>query len=308
MIPLPSPAAPSLRRRKRRRKRHGESGDWESESGSGHHKRDALQMRWILIGGGCVLALLVAAGLHAMRGAPETTPAPPVAVAVTTDDTVPAAADLSDAAFLALAEPLAEKFLTARSVDELLPLVREPERAAPRMRAHYGGDAIVPAGLSQFNTQVMVMREGRFLNVVVRTGDFEEKVLSYLNTTDGLRIDWESWVGWSAMPWEEFLTEKPTASTFFRVILRPVEYYNFGFSDDSQWRSYRLDSPDGSHSLYGYVERGSFTDSRIQISPEIKMSAYSLYLRFPADRASRNQVLIDRLAAESWFIEQEETP
>ena len=265
-------------------------------------------MRWILIGGGCVLALCVAAVLHAMRGAAETKTAPPAPVAVARDAPAPAAAALSDAAFLALAEPLAGKFLAARSIDELRPLVREPERAAPRMRAHYGGDAVMPAGLSQFNTRANVLREGSFFNLAVRTRDFEERDMAFVDTPEGLRIDWEGWVGWSAMPWEDFLAEKPTKPTLFRVSLRPVEYYNFGFADDSRWRSYRLDSPDGEHSLFGYVERGSPTDSRIQVAPEIKVSPYSLYLHFPAEGASRNQVLIERLAAESWFIEQEESP
>jgi hypothetical protein len=266
-------------------------------------------MRWILIGGACALALCVAAVLYAMRSAPETAAALPVPEATPSlDERAAAAAELSDAAFLALAEPLAEKFLAARSIGEMLPLLRDPERAEPRMRAHYGGDAIEPAGLSLFNTRSTVLREGPFLTVIVRTGDFEERIMAFVNTPDGLRIDWEGWAGWSAMSWEDFLAEKPTAPTLFRVVLRPVDYYNFGFSDDTRWRSYRLDSPDGEHSLYGYVERGTLADSRIRISPEIKMSAYTLYLRFPDDGGSRNQVLIERPAAESWFLENEETP
>lgn len=308
VVSMPSPPEGAPRRRKRRRKRHGESGDWESEGGSRHHKRDALQMRWILIGGACALALCVAAVFLATRGTPEKPAVLPPPVAAPVDDMPPAVVELSDAAFLALAEPLAEKFLSARSVEELLPLVREPERAAPRMRAHYGGDAIDPEGLSSFNTRALVLREGPFLLVVVRTATFEEKVMAFVNTPQGLRIDWEGWVGWSAMSWEDFLAQKPTAPTLFRVVLRPVDYYNFGFSDDTRWRSYRLDSPDGQDTLYGYVERGSLIDSSIQVPPEMKMSPYSLYLRFPDDGASRNQVLIERLAAESWFIEQEETP
>jgi hypothetical protein len=108
------------------------------------------------------------------------------------------------------------------------------------------------------------------------------------------------------MTWDEFLTSKPTSPTLFRVSVHPVEYYNFAFTDDTRWRSYRLDSPDGQHTIYGYVERGSLADSRIQLPPEAKMSPYTLYLRFPEDAGSRNQVLIDRIAADSWLIENED--
>ena len=83
------------------------------------------------------------------------------------------------------------------------------------------------------------------------------------------------------MPWSEFLTKRPTEAVEFRVRLSPIDYYNFGFADDAKWQSYRLDSPDGEHSIYGYTERGSVLDARLRPPPDTKSMPVLLSLRFP---------------------------
>jgi hypothetical protein len=132
--------------------------------------------------------------------------------------------------------------------------------------------------------------------------------MAFIETPAGLRIDWESWVGWSPVSWADFLADKPTAASPFRVKLMPVDYYNFGFSDDEKWRSFRLESPDGTHTLYGYVERQTLPDSQIHFAPEQNQLALTLLLRFPENIESRNQVIIERVIAESWLVEHEESP
>ena len=153
-----------------------------------------------------------------------------------------------------------------------------------------------------------MLRDGPFLSIHVRTKDYQEKLMSFIETPDGLKIDWESWAGWSPMTWADFTANKPTGALPFRVKLMPVEYYNFGFSDDGKWRSFRLESPDGEHSLYGYVERKTLPDSQIHLAPEQKHLALTLLLRFPENIESRNQVIIERVVAEAWLVEQEESP
>lgn len=266
-------------------------------------------MRWMLAGGGVLLAVCVVLVSRAMLDkSPAVTTGPVLGGAIETVADEPAVDAISDAAFLALAEPMAANFLSATKVDDLLPLVREPERAEPRMREFHGGDVVEPGRMSLFNTRRDVERRHPFISVRVRTGDFVEKGMAFMNTPDGLRIDWESWVGWSPTPWADFIASKPAEPAYFRVNLRPVDYYNFGFSDDLTWRSYRLDSPDGEHSLYGYVERRSIVDSMIQLPPEIRTQPMTLLLRFPEDIESRNQVVIEQVVSEDWLIENEEPP
>jgi len=311
VVPLPLPENRGRGKRRRRRSRRGKSEQWESEhrTSAGGSRTETRHMRWMLAGGSVLLALCVALVTRAMLGESGGDGAGSLdGGGGGTTVEVPVTAAISDAAFLSLAEPLATQFLSATRVDELLPLVRNPQQAEARMRAFHGGDAIDPEGLAAFNTRNEVQRQDPFISVIVRTGDYFEKNMAFVKTPDGLRIDWESWAGWSPVPWRDFLASKPASPAHFRVNLRPVEYYNFGFSDDRKWRSYRLDSPDGEHSLYGYVERGSVVDSMIQLPPEIRTAPLTLLLGFPEGVESRNQVVIQQVLSENWLIENEESP
>lgn len=312
VVPLPpeSSQAGNKKRRKGRSRRSNEH-DWENTDDKTRHssRRSKHQMTWMLVGGTALFALIVAGVVMTMSGGRNVShvvtpvvpiPAPPVA-------NVPDG-PLSDVAFLAAAEPLAEKFLSAGSVAELLPLVRNPQTAEPRLRAMYPDGKIEAPGMSAFNPTQEITRHGHAMTVKVRTGELDQKPMAFFMTPDGLKIDWESWAGWSEMPWDEFLTTKPVAGKLFRVWLSPVEYYNFAFSDDRKWRSYRLTSPDEKHAVYGYVERGTAIDKLLIPSPDVNMTPLTVTLSFPAGATSRNQVLVGKLVAEGWTIETEESP
>jgi len=265
-------------------------------------------MFWMLAGGGTLFALVVAGVLAIILGGNQP---PPVVQAPVTDEpppaeVVPASVQLSDADFLTAAEPLAKAFLTAKTADELLPLVLSPQTAGPRILSRFPDGKIEAPGMAAFNTRRDVTRQGAALLVLVRTDDMLEKQLAFIPTAEGLKIDWESWAGWSEMPWRDFLSAKPEQAAMFRVVLSPVEYYNFGFTDDRKWQSYRLVSPDGEHAIYGYVDRGSPLDLSLRLSPDQKRANLTLLLRFPPNASSQNQVIIAQLLAEGWVLDNDE--
>jgi hypothetical protein len=162
--------------------------------------------------------------------------------------------------------------------------------------------------MSGFNTQSEVTRKGPIFSVNVRTRDYEEKTITFSETPEGVRIDWESWVGWSEMPWGAYLEAKPKEATVFRVNLSAVEYYNVAFTDDTKWKSYRLESPDGKHAIYGYAEVGSVLNAKLRPPPDIKSVGMILAVRFPENAASGNQVIIEKCIAEGWVLENEDSP
>ena len=100
---------------------------------------------------------------------------------------------------------------------------------------------------------------------------------------------------------------RPTSASAFRVNLEPIDYYNFDFRDDGKWQSYRLESPDQEHSVYGYVERGTLQESQIRPSPDRKSVPLMLALKFPEGATSSNQVIIERLVHDGW-VEKGEAP
>ena len=171
------------------------------------------------------------------------------------------------------------------------------------MRQFYPEGNIEPAGISKFNASGESTPLGDFKSVEVMTGDFENKNLFFTNEEDGLKIDWESWVGWSEMPWKEFRSSKPESSKVFRVTLSAVEYYNFDFLDEAKWQSYQLTSPDQEHSIYGYVERGSLMEKRFRLPPDVKSIPFMLKLKFHKDTRTNDQVEIEEVVNEGWIEE-----
>jgi hypothetical protein len=208
----------------------------------------------------------------------------------------------SEAEFLSLSQPIAEAFLNATSVDQILPLVRDGERIKAKILAHYPDGVIVPTGLSKFNATGRVSYKDSFAAVTILTPDFDRKQLAFVDGADGLKIDWESWVGWSEMPWDKLIESRPARPVLVRAMLKWVEYYNFAFADESKWRSYRLVSPDGEQTLYGYVDRNSLLDQRLRPGEQSTSVAVTLKIRFPEDGENGDQVVIEEYVSDGWVI------
>lgn len=270
-------------------------------------------MRWMLVGGialfvaivvGLVLAFKNTGGddIVSAGDGEETQPAEVETPAAAVDGIeIPALMKRSEAELLVEAEPLARKFLEARTVAELLEVVSHPERAAARMRREYPDGKVVPPGMVEFNAGLDVAYGGAAATINVRTTDFELRQLDFVGSAEGLKISWESWIGWCEMSWAEFLEQQPTAPQLCRVVMRKVDYYNFDFTDESRWRSYQLESVDGKWQVYGYVERDSVLDGRLQMDPDASSVLRILKLRFPDDLTGRGkQVLISEFVTEGW--------
>lgn len=203
-------------------------------------------------------------------------------------------------AFMDAAKPVAQKFLEAKTVEELLPVVYEPALVGPKIREAYQSKPPRAEGMDAFGVDEMIGFTGKVALVQVRTRGLEQKQMCLVETPDGWRVDWESWVGWSEMSWPAFLAEKPKRAVLFRVVLRETQYYNYLFADERRWKSYRLEAPDGEHAVFGYVEKGSLIDNRIRPAESSPSAPFILMLRFPPDADSSNQVIIDRVVADGW--------
>jgi hypothetical protein len=202
--------------------------------------------------------------------------------------------------FLHAAQPLAKTFLEATTVPELLATVRRPEISSQRMAQRYPDGKVEAPGLQSFAEDGAVVIEATTATVKVRIGNFEQRDLYFVRTREGWRVDWESWVGWSDLSWDTFAEKAPREPGRFRVRVKPIIYYNFGFSDERKWRSYLIESPDGSHRFFGYVERGSRVDGLINLADSPAGGDFILELCFPADNIGRNQVLIHDRIAVGW--------
>lgn len=313
-VPEPMPAAEQGESRKRRREfPNEEEPAWEKIEQQrvrvGGRKRPRIG-RWLAIG---AAVLSLAGGLlvfmrpakkpvyEPIAYAPE--PEAPAA-AVTPDETdIPDSMKGNEAERIAGIEKTARAFLEAKTVDEMLPLVRDPGRVGPMMRAYYPGGKIAAPGMGQFNIFGSVAYRGKMASVGVRTTDFEVKQLAFLTSRDGMKVDWESYVAWSESTWPDFISTMPEKPLLFRAKLRSLEYYNFGFPDDVEWHSFELRSPDGEHVVYGYVKRGTEIEKQLNPADPNAIALVTVRLKYPPGEKKPNQVLIDSFVADGWVLD-----
>jgi hypothetical protein len=234
---------------------------------------------------------------------PKTPPvaARPTAAAPATGNPAETAAR-SPAALMADAQPVIEKFMTARTVAELLEVVDAPAVVAERI-ARLAPDGTLDApGLGETGHFSQWEAKGIHVTLPVRTKDYEFRLLTLRDGPDGVKVDWESWAGWSDVPWDRFGADEASSSGAFRVVMKPVEYYNYHFTDERKWQSYQLESPDGMHSLYGYVDRGSALDLDLQAAMADQGAArIILELRYPEGPRGRGQARIERKISDDWI-------
>jgi len=229
----------------------------------------------------------------------ESTPATPTPDPVSNPD--PIANQRDNTQFLIDAHPVAKAFLEATTVDALLETVDHPDMVAVRIKRDHPDGTIDPAGLGDYSQFSQVTYVGPYRILPLRTGDFKIRLMAFREYPNELKVDWESWVGWSETTWDDFIEQRPDAPHVFRANLAAVDYYNFDFSDDRKWQSYRLLSPDGEHSLYGYVERDSQAHIGLRAVLEQGLSQVMVELQYAENAASSDQVEITRLIMENWL-------
>jgi hypothetical protein len=198
------------------------------------------------------------------------------------------------------AENLARKFLSAQTVEELRGLIRHPEVSIPRIMKLHPDGRINLGGLQKFNPSQEIRQSGNLISTNVRTNEFDERVIVFVITPEGMRIDWESWEGWCEMSWEEFMSTRPAEGKIFRVKLNDTNYYNFDFLNESKWKSYTLLSRDEKQQIFGYIERNSALEPELAGTQKSSDRFLTLSLKFPPNSTSNNQVIIERIVSDGW--------
>jgi hypothetical protein len=196
--------------------------------------------------------------------------------------------------------PVIRKFMDAKSPEEMAQWTRNADISLPRIKEFYGAD-FPPPGFSAILWSWRPRRIGNAIRVSVQDLEFEDGDMYFVDE-DGWKVDWETWAGWSEMGWEELKESRPVEPVLFRVYVSDVEYYNFSFANESYWSSYRLESKDGEHHVFGYVPRGAELDSRLRSLEGAEKRPFVLKVRFPEDAPSASQVIVEEIIAENWFV------
>lgn len=208
------------------------------------------------------------------------------------------------------AEAVTKRFLEAKTVAEMAKETLKPEQTEARAKSLFPDGKIDPPGFVAFSQEQGLVNDGRFSTAQIQTRWKGVVPLTFVRTEAGWKIDWESWSGWSEVSWADAVAQRSTKLVRLRAVVTPIEYYNFYFNDESRWRSFKLESPDGEQLLYGYVERGSALEEQLAPRNEEITPRLLIEVRFPGDPSARNQVFISRIVNKGWtdFDESIVTP
>jgi hypothetical protein len=309
----------NIRRKRKRKRRGGETLDWEEKGRRVRPRgsRNALLGLFIgLVTLGAILGIVVfttfddpASNQAEYDEDPEELIIPEGAMILTPSSGGPdvggdpeaADARRGNAQFLTDAHPVARAFLEATTVEDLLKVVDRPDVVAERIKRVHPEGVIEPLGLGDYSQFSQVRRIGPYGIIPLRTRDLQIRMMTFRVYPDELKVDWESWVGWSDTEWDEFIENRPSGLHVFRVNFAAVEYYNFDFNDDRKWQSFRLISPDAQHSIYGYVEKNSPAHIALRSILEQGFSQAMVEVRFAEGASTGEQVEITRVVAEDWI-------
>ena len=206
------------------------------------------------------------------------------------------------------------KFLEAKSVNELMGYVREPERVAPLARQYYGIHTYEPASYKKLPTARELMSHQKYIVAVVNLEDVEsadgigaveqQRIIALEQTPSGFKVDWESWVGYSEISWDLFTGQRMADPYEFRAMIGRDDYYNYKYQDFIDWRCYQIRDPEESYRLWGYTPRNGEVDKQLQRA--LLRSPYTfaiVQLRYPTGNPldqDAKQVEIVSLIEEGW--------
>lgn len=194
---------------------------------------------------------------------------------------------------LATAEP-AEMVTRLRHGDLMLPTL---ERFADRPEA-----GRLPERIAARSAGLQVVEELPILLVQLSDPRFREAAFLLEEQTGDWLLDWESFVGYSQLGWDDLREQLPTEAVFVRGYATLSDYYNFEFDSPSELLCVRIDSPDNFHAIYAYVDRTSeLAEEVVAQLARGRVRPVLAEVRYPGGASHDNQVILDEVVAWRWL-------
>jgi hypothetical protein len=201
-------------------------------------------------------------------------------------------------------------FLNAKNVDERLQHVRDRDAMEKVMRAYY---ATHPDGPIPF--KLITTESGSPLNQLQRKFEVQfpdgnkRRLLVGRTKLGDYRADWASFVIYSEMEWDDFITKRPTNPVFMRVFAQTDSRYDGAFADAKRFLCVKLTNPLNAESppIHAYALRHTSAGQALDLV--LRTSAgerepFMLTLQHPPPvegaTAAGNQVVIERLIDKGW--------
>jgi hypothetical protein len=211
-----------------------------------------------------------------------------------------------------------KRFLAATTIEQMAAEVRHPEETKPRMERFFAGKKITPLTIRNESAAwgEASVSDRNFISNTMELSDFDIRSVSMELFADGPpKIDWESYVNWSEMPWAEFLSHPPDEAMDFRVSATPDDFYTGAFEGrEFDMLCFKLRSPKKTQLEYcfGYCDKNSEVGTQILFMQRRARQARKfdekgkplanciLRLRFSPEGKKYNQVMIEKMVFQGW--------
>ena len=202
------------------------------------------------------------------------------------------------------------EFFQSRNINEMVAMVRQPERVRPLMEGYYNNSEhrILPTHILRTTLLQPLTLDNRanfWMESVELENHGKKNLVVEIVASGEAKIDWETLVCYQPMPWDSFATQRPEGSSMdFRVYAEPDNFFSHEFADPLQWDCYRITALDSDETLFGYCrktdESAPLIRAVIDATPAHKASLI-LRLGIPTGLQSRRGVVIEKLLSSRWL-------
>ncbi len=223
------------------------------------------------------------------------------------------------------AQEVLSRFFKAETVEAMAAFVRHPEVTLPRMKEYYrrsGMPRQIYAVTDDWGMESNWQKAGVDFLFTSILADKTTRMAAALEVPkDGSppRLDWESFVSWSEVPWSDFLKTTSEQPGDYRVTITPTDYYNGPFQDRSRYYAFVVKDPANFGTCYAYCEVDSPRALKLmECIRQARLKGYVttpapgemeqgiakviLRLHFPPDGKQFNQAAIDGFIWNDWVV------
>lgn len=278
-----------------------ESPEWGGKTGH--------SLRWIVGSGLGVVALLVLALVTQERWLKEPAAEEPQTIGLADVEPLEEIEGFeTDGTSEVQSRALLATFAKARQADEILPLIRQPEAVAERVRLHWQAWNTPPDWeVSPEAVWHTGYEKGRGFGILVgTTPDFKPFRAYFVRDQGVLKLDWEATQGVGDAPFE-MLERGAGSGGVVRAYVKSDSFFTAVFPE-ADYRSFKVAAPDHEGVVWGYAKRGGQAEEAISaLFPagmflESEKSELPMTLRLgpPPAGSQKNQWLILEMLHNEW--------
>lgn len=196
------------------------------------------------------------------------------------------------------------RFFGATKPDDLLNVVRDPQRVKPLIEDYYSRKPFEMPRIEGISSAEEGMVNLKPIWVVeVRLEDFGTKLVLVQDSERGFLVDWETFVIYNPVDWDDYLEARPGDPMSFRVYAKLDHNPGYAFADPDEWVCVELTAFGSGEELYGYARRGSETARRLEEELENQFDWQCIVeLQFPEDaKGGDNQVHLLNVLTNGWI-------